>query len=120
MNGHVDDFLRALLDVTVRASTDDSLSVVPVWIDTAFNGEFVFPHKLIKKLKLEQQAATDAILADGKTVTLAAYVCLLDWFGEVRMVQVIANDGNVPLLGTELLAQRVLRIDYADKQLTLD
>ncbi len=120
MNGRVDELLQALLDVTVRSTSDGNDFVVCAWIDTAFNGEFVFPRDLIAKLKLEQQAATDAILADGNHVTLESYVCYLEWFGEMRAVQVIANDGRIPLLGTELLAQRVLHIDYSNKLLTLD
>ncbi|HUG70665.1 MAG TPA: hypothetical protein VMM76_23150 [Pirellulaceae bacterium] len=34
--------------------------------------------------------------------------------------KVIANEGRFPLLGTGLLEQRVLHIDYAKKQLSLD
>jgi predicted aspartyl protease len=80
----------------------------------------VFPRRLIEQMCLEQQAATDAILADGSKVTLESYVCYMEWFGEAIAAQVIANDGNLPLLGTELLAGRVLLIDYANRRLSLD
>jgi clan AA aspartic protease len=87
-------------------------TVVTVWIDTAFNGFLVFPEDLIKKLGLQPQAVTEAILADGSRVTLESFVCYIEWFGEIVAAQVIGNTGKLPLLGTELLAKRKLLIDY--------
>ena len=81
----------------------DELLTITVWIDTAFNGFFVFSRQLIDQLGLQQEAATEAILADGNRVTLESYVCFLEWFGKIIPTQVIANDGKLPLLGTELL-----------------
>ncbi|MFO0968146.1 MAG: clan AA aspartic protease [Gemmataceae bacterium] len=100
------------MDVAIRIPPSEAPRVVTVWIDTAFNGFFVFPRELIEKLGLQQEAATEAILADGNRVTLESFGCHVEWFGEVRQAQVIANDGKLPLLGTELLAKRKLLIDY--------
>ena len=112
MTGRVDDSLRALVDVAIRRTESEAPSVLPVWIDTAFNGFLVFPQELIEELGLQQEAATDAILADGSRVTLESFVCYIEWFGEVVPAQVIGNNGKLPLLGTELLAKRKLLIDY--------
>ena len=120
LNGQVDDCLRALIDVTVSNSASGETQVVAAWIDTAFNGQFVFPRKLIEQLRLEQLAATDAILADESKVTLESYVCYINWFGTEIAAQVVSNDGKMPLLVTELLASRMLVIDYANRRLSLD
>lgn len=120
MIGHVDDHNRALIDVSVRRTSHSQGSGVLAWIDTAFDGHLVFPMSLIKKHKLESLVDTEAILADGRKVTLETFVCYLDWFGKVIPLQVIANDGKLPLLGTGLLENRVLHVDYANKHLTLD
>ena len=32
-------------------------------------------------------------------------LCYMEWFGAVIAAQVIANDGKLPLLGTELLSE---------------
>jgi hypothetical protein len=53
-------------------------------------------------------------------VTLETFICYAEWFGQRVAFHVIANEGRFPLLGTGLLDQRVLRIDYAQKTLTLD
>ena len=69
---------------------------------------------------LESLVETEAILADGSKVVLETFVCYIDWFNQRMPLQVIANDGLYPLLGTALLEQRVLHIDYPRKTLRLD
>ena len=120
MIGIVDERSRALIDIGVRKSPDSELVTVTAWIDTAFDGHLVFPMSLIEKLNLESLVQTEAILADGKLVTLKTFVCYVDWFGEQIPLQVIANESQLPLLGTELLKDRDLHINYADRRLTLD
>ncbi len=90
------------------------------WIDTGFDGHLVFSTSLIDQLGLESLVETEAILADGSKVALETFVGFLDWFGERIPVQVIANEGKFPLLGTELLAKRTLSISYGTKELRLD
>ena len=120
MNGRVDEDRRALIDVRVGRTGVDGLLTITVWIDTAFNGFFVFPKQLIDQLGLQQEAATEAMLADGSRVTLESYVCSLEWFGKIIPAQVIANDGKLPLLGTELLDNLQLTVNYRDRTLSLD
>ena len=112
MNGRVDEAMRALVDITIRRAEAEAPTVITVWLDTAFNGFLVLPHEMIKNLGLQQEAATEAILADGNRVILECFACLIEWFGELRPAQVIGNTGRMPLLGTELLNNRVLLIDY--------
>jgi clan AA aspartic protease len=120
MNGQVDDLRRALLELRVGYTPSAQSTAVTVWIDTAFDGFLVFSKSLIESLDLDQEAATEAILADGSRVTLESYVCYVNWFGEVVAAQVIANEGRLPLLGTELLANRRLVVDYAIGRVSLN
>lgn len=53
-------------------------------------------------------------------MTLEAYACELDWFGSRRAVEVIANDGEFPLLGIGLLIGHRLTIDYTDLTVTIE
>jgi clan AA aspartic protease len=120
VKGTVDDKGRALLDVLVSSKLNGQYAPVTTWIDTAFDGHLVFPHELIERLELDSLVETEAILADGSKVTLETFVCFVDWFGSRLPLQVIANDGRFPLLGTGLLEQRVLHIDYVNKVLSVD
>jgi predicted aspartyl protease len=91
LNGRADESLRALVDVAIRRAESETPTIVSVWIDTAFNGYLVFPHEMIAKLGLQQEAAAEAILADGNCVTLESFACYIEWFGEVTRAQVISN-----------------------------
>lgn len=119
MNGIVDEDNRALIHVAIRANAEQPTKEVEAWIDTAFDGHFVFSGRIVQQLGLETLAETEAILADGSKVALQTYVCYLDWFGETIAAQVVENEGRFPLLGTGLLADRKLMIDYAKKTIEL-
>lgn len=114
MNGIVDEFGRALLDLKIRSTTNEDPVEITVWVDTAFNGERVVPRAMIESLGLEQSAGIRARLADGNEVTLESYACILDWFGEQRAVEVIANNGQMSLLGIGLLIGHRLVDDHED------
>ena len=120
MNGIVDKSMRALLDVSVAAAKGAKRQVITVWIDTAFNGGLAIPRQHIERLGLKQASTTRAILADGRPVDLETFTCHLEWFGDEYRTQVVATDGEFPLLGTLLLADRKLTIDYKTKTVVLD
>lgn len=120
MNGVVDEFGRALVNLKIRSTARKELVEITVWVDTAFNGELVVPRAMIELLELKQSAGILARLADGNEVTLESYSCVLDWFGKQRVVEVIANNGQMPLLGIGLLIGHRLLVDYQDLILSLE
>jgi clan AA aspartic protease len=118
--GIIDQAGRALLTLSLAKDQGCALSNLQVWIDTAFDGELVMPLAIIRRLGLQPSAAVEATLADGSKVALATYACNLDWFGERREIEVIANEGRFPLLGVALLKERRLVVDYRASGLSLD
>jgi len=120
VKGFVDDKLRALISVSVSASRDGKRTEVLAWIDTAFNGGLVFPRQQVVALGLVKESSAEAILADGHAVELETFGCYLDWFGSSYLTQVVANDGDFPLIGTMLLDAHRLNIDYAGRSVELD
>ncbi len=120
MIGSVDVKSRALLGIPIASGLNGPSTSVTTWIDTAFDGHLVFSQNLINELGLDTLAETEAILADGSKVQLETFLCYIDWFGQRIPVQVIANDGEYPLLGTGLLERRILHVDYASQMLSLD
>ena len=120
MKGHVDDHNRALLDINICRSVDEHGFMVTAWIDTAFDGHLVLSTSLMKELELETLVETEAVLADGSKVLVETFLRFVGWFGNRIPAQVIANDGNYPLLGTGLHTTRRLTIDYQGQVLSLD
>ena len=119
MKGFVDDNLRALVRLRVAASRDGHRTEITAWIDTAFNGGLVIPRKLIVDLALTKESSAEAILADGRLVELETFACFFEWFDRSYETQVVANEGDFPLLGTMLLDGCRLHIDYRTRTLEL-
>lgn len=119
MTGVVDAAGRALLAITVSADGLSSGTTVQAWIDTGFTGELTLPIGMIRQFGLVMSGSIDAILADGSSVELETYTIHVDWFGRVRSLEVIANDGPFPLLGVGLLLGRELKVDYTNLTVSL-
>lgn len=119
MKGFVDDKLRALIRVPVSANKSGDRKDILVWVDTAFNGGLVIPRKHIETLGLQKESSAEAILADGNIVELETFACFFDWFGATYETQILANDGEYPLLGTMLLSGHKLEIDYDARTVAL-
>ncbi len=120
MNGIVDADLRALLEVQIGGLPNGPKSTILVWVDTAFNGGLVLPRHEIERLCLKEYSSTSAILADGQQVELPTYTCYLQWFGKEYRTQIVANDGENPLLGTMLMNGHDLAVSYKQRTLTLN
>jgi len=117
--GHVDDSGRAIISVEFIANQPISKFMIDVWIDTGFTGDLVLPEAFITKLGLPISGSVDGILADGSQTVLKTYHCTIRWFGRDRDLEVIANDGEFPLLGVGLLLAKELKIDYTNLSITL-
>jgi predicted aspartyl protease len=79
----------------------------------------VLPQGMINQLELIKSGSVDAILADGTPTELDTYSCKIRWFERERHLEVMANEGETPLLGVGLLLGKDLRIDYANLTLSL-
>lgn len=112
MKGFVDQKMRALIRVPVSNSANGPRTEIVAWIDTAFNGGLVIPIRTIASLKLTKESSAEAFLADGSLVEPETFACFIDWFGHSYETQVVANDGEYPLLGTMLLDGHRLTVDY--------
>ena len=119
MNGKIDDYGRALLRIDVRGIVGGTANPVDAWVDTGFTGDLVMLNALIERLELKESGSVDAILADGSPIELPTYTCFIDWFGNQRRLDVVANDGEYPLLGVGLLIGMELRANYATLRLSL-
>ncbi len=119
MTGSVDGSGRALIRIRLKNPTDATETELDVWIDTGFTGELVLPQQNVASLGLPLGPSVMARLADGSDIHLDTYTCLLEWFDEWKRIEVVANQGQYPLLGVGLLLDRELHIDYRAKTITV-
>jgi clan AA aspartic protease len=112
VKGIVDRTDRALVTLSVHSESRTAPQTIEAWVDTAFTGELVVPRSAISHLGLTQSSFVSAGLADGKQVILGTFSCIVEWFDELRQIEVIESDGAAALLGTGLLRNCKLEIDY--------
>jgi clan AA aspartic protease len=115
----IDEENRAMVEVHVANHAKAPRQIIHAWIDTAFDGHLVMPKEEIERLGLGVLADTDAVLADGSTTRLRCYYCVVDWMDQTIPVQVVENNGSLPLIGTGLLSGADLRINYRTGVCTL-
>ena len=120
MNGAVDVKGRAMLPVNVRAFADGPDQPLETWVDTGFTGELVLPRAEIDRLRLPRGMMVDAVLGNGRVTRLDTFVAWIDWFGDLREVEVVASEEHSTLLGVGLLLGHRLVVDYRTLDLVLD
>src|SRR5262245_24706830 len=99
MTGSVDGSGRALVGIRLNNPADATETEADAWIDTGFTGELVLPQQKVTSLGLPLGPAVMARLANGSDIQLDTYTCLVEWFDEWRRIEVVANEGQYPLLG---------------------
>ncbi len=82
-------------------------------VDTGFTGELCLPPEAISLMGLTFRHDTQANLADNSEVLLSLHEATVLWDGMEREVLVIAT-GRRPLLGTALLDEQELVIQFVD------
>jgi len=121
MNGVLNVARQALIDIEVRHPTTGTRFVSNALIDTGFNGSLKLIPPFVAALGLEPSGRSPGVLlADGSRVELPTFTCLLQWFGELRQIEALAGSGAHTLIGTELLAELRLVLDYPAGIFTLE
>lgn len=114
MHGSVSNF-RATLPVTFRLPHQQDLTIDFV-VDTGFTDDLTLPSAAIAALGLPFLYRVPASLADDSTVQIAVHTAIIIWHGSERQVNVLAT-GRHPLLGTSLLANQELVVQFAESGL---
>ncbi|MEH2158371.1 clan AA aspartic protease [Nostoc sp.] len=82
-------------------------------VDTGFEGLLTLPSAVINELGLPYIARIDANLADNSNIAVNVYLATILWNGVEREVAVLGM-GRRPLIGTALLEDYHLSIDFCD------
>jgi len=120
MEGYVDQEMRALLSIRIGQRNATPELQIYAWLDTAFNGTLVLPKNVAVELGLPVESIAEAILANGELVELETYGCSINWLGKVYDTQIVTNDSEYGLIGTGLLVDRIITVDYKAKTVSVD
>src|SRR5262249_42571562 len=78
-------------------------------IDTGFEGDLSLPALIVATFGMPFSYQGVSRLANGTTIYEPVHRALILWDGTIRIVQVLASSGGVPLLGMGLLRNFDLR-----------
>ena len=114
IKGRVTERLEPLVKVRLVAGRE-----VECLVDTGFvGGALVLPQSVVNELGLPIIGQEDDLKTVGNETTKALLaVAQIEWLGEVRSVIVIVKDDL--LIGTQLLEDAQLAIDYAARTITI-
>ncbi len=106
---------KAIAPVIFRlpGQPDFSLDFV---IDTGFNGYLTLPVQAISAMNLPLYSSTPIKLADGSEALSAIHLATIVWDDIEKVVPILAS-GYKPLLGTAMMAEYHLEIDFEDNGL---
>ncbi len=99
-------------DQTVPGSSLGTREIECV-VDTGFEGFLTLPSSAIAKLGLPYIGEINANLADNSNVATNVYLATILWDGVEKDVAVLGM-GHRPLIGTALLEDYHLSIDFCD------
>ena len=102
IRGALNDNLEPMVVVEI-SNGDGRFQPVEAILDTGFTEELTLPPDAVALLGLNHVNRTPMTLAGGQRIEASVYDGYVNWFGQVRRVDVLAVDGQ-PLLGMSLLA----------------
>jgi len=89
----------------------------PVIIDTGFNGNLSVPEKLAKRYGWPWIGNESYEIATGDVVEQKVFLGEIRWFGIQQQVYAVASHADDILMGTRLLRQRQLNINFRTRKL---
>lgn len=104
--------LQARIGIIFRFEGRSDIEIEFV-IDTGFEGFLTLPPATIAELGLPYFAKINANLADNSTIATNVHAATIIWNGRERDIVILAM-GRRPLLGTALLEDSHLGIDFQD------
>ena len=107
-----------LVEIEVSGSrTTVKLSAL---LDSGFDGELCLPIELAVPLGLELVAVQTVEYADGGTKKELVFEGNIHWEGEVRRTQVFLTAAEQALLGTGLLIDRLVTLDFRSGRVRIE
>lgn len=114
VTGRVTDRLEPLVKLRLIAGRE-----VECLVDTGFvGGALVLPQTIVDELGLPIVGhEADLGMVGGETTSADIALAQIEWLGEVRFVDVLVKDDI--LIGTQLLDDMQLIVDYGARTLTI-
>lgn len=89
-------------------------------VDTGFDGGLILPNNVATQLDLTYEGLEDYDSVSGERIVAKAYSIEIDWLGKrVRVSVIVSPKINEALLGSQMLKDCRLTIDYGYRTVTI-
>lgn len=116
--GSINENGELLIKLTIIGFRGET--VVAGILDTGFNGAILLPAAIIAELGMDLRATGMSRLADGSRTRDLTFNGKIRWMGKVVPAEVILSFGDETLIGTELLENCKIVIDYPTRQFFIE
>lgn len=113
-SGRVNSYREALVLVRFR----DGAAIECV-VDTGFDGGLLLPRGFVSQIQIQIIGELTFEMVGGTRMSAEIGLADIDWLGRLRQVEVVVGEGDDALIGTELLINTTLVIDYASGNLAI-
>ena len=110
--GFVNENLEAVLKINLSNG-----SQIECVIDTGFNGSFLFPRKFVEDNSMRFVGKEEITMVEENTIFIETALAEVNWLGKDFSIQILVSENNECLIGTQMLIDSKLEIDY--KNLTV-
>ena len=101
IRGVINDRLELTVGIEI-SNGDGSFEPVKAVLDTGFSDDLTLPQEQVARLGLKYVSHTPVTLAGNHEIRVPQHDGYVNWFGQVRRINVLAMEGQ-PLLGMTLL-----------------
>ena len=101
IRGTVNDRLEPMVVLEI-SNGDGRYQPVEALMDTGFTEDLTLPPDMVARLGLEYLERIPLFLADDQRIETSVYEGSVRWFGQDRIIRVIAAEGE-PLFGMSLI-----------------
>ena len=112
INGSIILTRQATLPVSILNHGNGQFTTFNFILDTGFTGGLQLPATEVRRLALPLVDQVASELADGRVVKADVYAATISWLGNQTTVKLISTEGNVPLIGANLLWGSVTHIEW--------
>jgi clan AA aspartic protease len=110
--GSINFSRQATIPVAMMNNNNRQYAQIHSIIDTGFDGDLQLPSQEIARLGLPLVGTIMTELADGSVVESGWYEATVLWLGQPVEVKVLASNGTIPLVGTNLLWGSVMSVAW--------
>lgn len=92
----------------------------PATVDTGFNGGLELPVTLLEHVDAKFVGVVESSLAAGQRIVEDCYLIEFTFDGEPRIIEATFADTEELLIGTELLTNHILSINFPNRTVSIE